>query len=171
MEGWFFVAATLLAVAGVAKTRDPSQTQGALAAAALPSGRVATMALGVAETVAGIFGLIVGGGLGGLIVAVFYTGFAWFVVVALHRGLPLQSCGCFGRSDIAPSPLHVVVNLLGAAGAMGYALSEAPSLPAVLADQPARGVPYLAFVAVGVTALYLIFVELPRLGALARERP
>lgn len=168
MEGWFFVVAALLVGAGFGKVRDPSPTQGALAAASLPSTRIAAMSLGAIEIVAGTFGLLAGGLVAALAVATVYAGFTAFVGYAMARRLPLQSCGCFGRKDTPPSLYHVAIDLLAAAGAVAYGLGPAPSLPSVIAHQPLWGLPYVAFVAIGVYTLYLILTELPRLGAIAR---
>ncbi len=168
MEGWFFVVAALLIGAGFLKVRDPAPTQGALAAASLPSGAWPALTLGVGEIVVGSYGLLAGGRLGGVAVAAIYGGFAAFVLVALRRKLPLQSCGCFGKDDTPPSPVHAVTNVLAAVGAIGYALTSAPSLPEVIASQPGWGFPYLVFLAVGVYALYLMLAELPRLRLIVR---
>lgn len=162
------MVAALLVGSGFGKVRDPAPTQGALAAASLPATRVAAMGLGAVEIVAGMFALLAGGPAAALAVAVIYAGFTVFVAVALVRELPLQSCGCFGREDTPPSLSHIAIDLLAAAGAAAYAFGGAPSLPSVIADQPAWGIPYLAFMAIGVYALYLILTELPRLGAIAR---
>lgn len=170
MEGWFFVVAAVLAGAGFAKVRDPAPTQGALAAASLPSSRLTVMSLGGIEILAGGYGLLVGGRVAGWMIATIYLGFAGFVVFALARDVPLQSCGCFGREDTPPSMFHVTVNVAAASGSAAYALGSARSLPSVLADQPLRGIPYVAFMAIGVYALYLILTELPRLGAVAGGR-
>ncbi len=166
MEGWFYIAALLLVGAGFMKVRDPAPTSGALAAAGLPAPRPAALTLGVAEIVIGAGALLVGGRWFGGAVAAVYSGFAGFVGVALARRLPIQSCGCFGRTDTPPSWLHVTSNVAAVAGAAWYAAVDGTSLPAMLADQPLGGLPYLAFLATGVAALYLILAELPRLNAL-----
>jgi hypothetical protein len=167
MEGWFFIAAVLLVGAGFTKVRDPAPTAGALAAVGLPSNRAVVLALGAVEIVAGLAGLVVGGRLTGLAIGAIYAGFAIFTGVALARRLPLQSCGCFGRTDTPASWVHVVANSAVTLGAAWYAVVDGPSLTAVLGDQPLLGFPYLAFVAAGVGALYLLLAELPRLQILA----
>jgi hypothetical protein len=131
---------------------------------------VAATGLGVVEIVAGVAGLLAGGPVAAFAVAAIYAGFTAFVGLATFRKLPLQSCGCFGREDTPPSLYHVVIDLLAAAGAVVYGLTAAPSLPSVIADQPLWGLPYVAFLAIGVYALYLILAELPRLGVIARGR-
>jgi hypothetical protein len=169
MEGWFYVVAALLVGAGFGKVRDPAPTQGALAAASLPATRPAAVSLGAIEIAAGVFGILAGGLVAALAVAAIYAGFTGFVAFAMVRKLPLQSCGCFGREDTPPSLYHVVIDLLAAAGAVAYGFGAAPSLPNVVADQPLWGVPYMAFVVIGVYTLYLILAELPRLDAIARR--
>jgi len=169
MEGWFFIAAALLVGAGFVKVRDPAPTSGALATASLPSGKVVVIMLGCVEIVAGLAALAVGGRITGLALAIIYAGFAVFTAVALTRGLPIQSCGCFGRSDTPPSWVHVAANTAVVGGALWYAILDGPSLLAVVADQPLVGVPYLVFMAAGVGALYLLLTELPRLQAVGAE--
>src|SRR5262249_17802696 len=118
-------AALLLMAAGAAKVADPTRTAGALAAVAgrsVPAGRApgpggarAGGALGGASRVAG-------GGVLAALVGLGYTAFAALVAAALRSGKPVGTCGCFGRPDPPPRPLHVAVDaafaLAGLAGAV-----------------------------------------------------
>jgi hypothetical protein len=101
-------------------------------------------------------------GLGGRSAGLIYAGFGAFVIYALVRRLPIQSCGCFGKSDTPPTWTHVGFNLISAAGGIGIAFSGTAPI-SLLADQPAWGIPYLGFVAIGVVVVYLLLAELPQL--------
>jgi presenilin-like A22 family membrane protease len=162
MEGWFFITASLLLVTGGAKLVDPEPTRGALRAARLPSTRVVVRALATIEVIVGMTALVEGGLLGGVGVAALYTCFAGFVIYALARQLPIQSCGCLGRTDTPPSKIHAAVNLAAAASGVVMAAQQRPGLIEVLPLQPAAGLPYLAFIAIGSFLLALVISELPK---------
>lgn len=166
LEAWFFIAAALLVLSGGSKIVDPAPTRGALAAAGLPAGAWTAPTLGGIEIIAGIAAIVYGSwaaALAGLI----YAGFAAFVVYALVRRLPIQSCGCFGRSDTPPTWIHFGFNLVSAGAGFGLAVTGSAPF-ALLADQPLTGIPYLAFVGLGVAVVYLLLTELPRLRAATR---
>lgn len=166
LEAWFFIAAALLVLSGGSKLLDPAPTRGALEATGLPSGPWTAPALGTVEIVAGVAGTILGSW-ASLGVAVVYLGFAVFVAYALIRNLPLQSCGCFGRADTPPTWSHLAFNAASLVAAVGvYASGRTPI--DLLADQPLWGIPYLAFVALGVWIVYLLLAELPQLRTAAR---
>jgi hypothetical protein len=128
--------ALLLLAAGAAKVADPTRTAGALAAvlgrpvlsapAVVRAGALAEAALGAAT-------LVVGGWVTAALVGVSYAGFAAFVAAALRSGAPVGTCGCFGRPDTPPRPLHVAVDaafavagLAGAVAGVGPLLSAGP---------------------------------------------
>ena len=148
------------------KLIDPAPTRGALKAAGLPAGTPGAYAVGLVEVGAGLAGTIVGGW-ASLSVVLIYISFAAFVGYALWRKLPIQSCGCFGREDTPPTLGHIVFNSVSALAAFG--IFTTGRIPAeVLLDQPLRGVPYVAFVALGVWVVYLLLAELPRTLAAGR---
>jgi hypothetical protein len=161
LEGWFFLSAALLLVSGGAKLADPAPTSGALRIAGLVSGSGVVYTLAVAEIATGAISLLAGGTVAGWAMAVLYGGFGWFVAFALHRRIPISSCGCFGKVDTQPSVVHLFLNGAGLAGGVWAALSHSPSLISVLDDQPVAGLPYLAFVAAGTYAAYLLLTALP----------
>lgn len=161
LEAWFFIAAALLVMSGGSKIIDPAPTRGALAATGLPAGEWTAPSLGAAEIIAGLTGIVFGG-MAAASAGLIYAGFAVFVVYALARRLPIQSCGCFGKSDTPPTWTHVGFNALSAVAGLGIAFSGTTPL-SVLADQPAWGIPYLGFVAIGVAVVYLLLAELPQL--------
>ena len=166
IEAWLLIAASLLVLSGVAKVIDPAPTSGALAAARLPAGDAIVRLVGVTEVAVALVGVVVGGpALVGM--AVVYGSFAWFIAIALHRDLPIRSCGCFGRADTPPTVGHLLFNALSMGAALGGALGGTVPV-AVLRDQPLAGVPYLGFVAIGVWVVYLLLAELPQVGARRR---
>jgi hypothetical protein len=166
MHGVFLISATLLALSGGAKLADPAPTSGALAAASLPAGTVWARLLGGLEVGIAAIALTAGGALG-VSLAIIYAAFAAFVLVALRRDLPIQSCGCFGKVDTPPSTLHVVADVVAAGSGVWVAVTGAGGLAAALEGQPLFGLPYLALLGIGVAALYLILAELPRLTRLS----
>jgi hypothetical protein len=164
LEGWHFITVALLVLSGGSKVRDPEPTRGALRAAGLPSSRGAVWGLGGVEIVIGSMALgLVSPMITGAVAAI-YLGFAGFVAYALLRRLPLQSCGCFGRSDTPPGWLHVGVNLSAAGVAGALALGGGGDLIGLLREQPAAGIPYLGFVGIGAVLTALLLSELPAVG-------
>lgn len=161
LEGWFFITAALLVLSGGSKVLDPEPTRGALRAARLPSSRGAVSTLAVIEIIAGASALAFAHPMAAWAVATLYLGFGAFVAYALARRLPLQSCGCFGKSDTPPGRLHVWLNFGSAATASLVAFTGGADLFAILADQPAVGVPYLGFVGIGAVLAALVLSELP----------
>lgn len=155
------IGAALLLLTGGAKLFDPDPTAGALRAAGLPSGTWAARLLGGVEIVVALPALAWGGVWAGGVGAL-YLAFAGFVGWALVRGIPLQSCGCFGRADTPPTILHVAFNTSIAIGAFAAAAVGGDGVVAVVADQPWFGLPYLGYLGLGVYLSYLVLAELPR---------
>ncbi|HEV7759767.1 MAG TPA: MauE/DoxX family redox-associated membrane protein [Acidimicrobiales bacterium] len=121
-------AGLLLVAAGAAKVADPSRTAGALAALGWPSAPALVRPGAPAETLLGAAALVVGGRILALLVAASYLGFALFVMTALRAKTPIGTCGCFGRADTPPKPVHVTVDALLATGAVAAAATNAPPL-------------------------------------------
>lgn len=166
-ESMLVMAALLLIMSGGAKLVDTAPTSGALRAARLPWRAPVVMSLGVTEILAGSAALVVGGP-AAVAVGVLYAGFALFVVYALRAGVPIQSCGCFGKRDTPPTPVHVIVN---AVLAIGSTLAvTAPPLADGFTSEPLATFGVLAFAGVGAYLLYLILAELPATLAAARSR-
>ena len=161
LEGWYFITVALLVLSGGSKLRDPEPTRGALRVAGLPWSRGVVTSLAVGEIVVGASALALTTPLATAAVAVFYLGFALFVVVAILRQLPLQSCGCFGTSDTPPGWLHVAVNASAAATAVVFTVGGGADLFGLLADQPAAGIPYIGFLGIGAALLTLMLSQLP----------
>ena len=118
------VAAAVLALAGAAKVLDPVMTAGALRTMGAPVPGWLVRVGAVAEVLLAVAAVVWGGGLLWALVGLSYTLFAGFVVLALVSGRPVGSCGCFGRVDIPPTWLHVVVNAVLGAAASIEALEE-----------------------------------------------
>lgn len=157
LVGPALVAAALLALAGAQKVLDPTMTVGALRGVGWPgSALVVRVAAGV-ELLLGV-GAITAGGVVWWAVAASYAAFNVFVSTALRRGLPIGTCGCFGRSDTAPSRRHVVLNvLLGAVAVGAVTLDEAP-LDYVV-DRPGAGVVTVALSTLGLLAVYRAYTR------------
>ena len=168
--GPFLIAALLLAAAGAAKVIDPTTTVGALRKLGLPAPPTAVRVGGAVEVALAVGAVLTGAPVLAALVAVSYLLFTAFVLVALGRGLPIGSCGCFGKVDTPPSVLHVVVNLAAVTAAIGVALGDGTGIADVLADQPLAGVPFLLLVAVGGYAAFTALTVVPQLRLLRADR-
>lgn len=155
------VAALLIAGAGALKLVDPAMTAGALRALGLPSSPWLVRVGAGAELVLGVVAVVVGGALPWALVALSYLAFAAFVVAALRAGTMVGSCGCFGREETPPHPVHVAVDLALAAAAAGAAALGLVPLDE-LSDAPGRGVVVAAVSLLAAFLVYLALVELPR---------
>jgi methylamine utilization protein MauE len=162
LVGPFAIATCLLAVAGFAKMADPLATAGALGALRLPHHRWMVRVGGGTEGILAVAALVTGNAALAGFVALSYLAFAVFVVAALRAGVPISTCGCFGKIDTPPHPLHVMINLLAAGTAVGLAVDGGTPIMDVLADQPLAGVPFVLLVVVGVGAAALAMSALPR---------
>jgi len=169
LAGPFVIAGALIALGGAFKAIDPADTAYALRALGLPHAALLVRTGGVAELVIGVGALVVGGPVFAALVALSYLAFAGFVVLALRSGSPISSCGCFGKVDTPPSPVHLVIDLLAAGIATTVALAgDVVALPDVLADQPMLGVPFVILAVTGVYVVFLSFTALPKTLAAAR---
>jgi hypothetical protein len=170
LAGPFAISATLLALGGASKAWQPSDTARALGMLGLPGPQGLVRAGGALELVIGVGALVYGGRAFAVLVAVSYAGFAAFVGLALRRGAPISSCGCFAKADTPPSRLHLVVNVLAALVAAGVAVDPVGGITDVLADQPLLGLPFLLLVGVGVYLTFLALTLLPRTLAAVPSR-
>jgi hypothetical protein len=163
LVGPLFIAALLLVVAGAPKVLDPGDTTRAIRSVGLPArdGLVRILALG--EVTVGTTVVAVGGTVPAALLGTLYAGFAVFIVMAIARGGAVASCGCFGTPDTPPTYAHLVLNVGAAAVGFAAALSGPPGVLDVLPTQPAAGIPFLGFVALGGWFGYLALTLLPRL--------
>jgi hypothetical protein len=164
--GPFLIAALLLAAAGVAKVVDPTNTVGALRKLGAPVPAPLVRGGGAFEVALAVAAAITGAPVLAVLVAVSYLLFTAFVLVALGRGLPIGSCGCFGKVDTPPSPIHVVVNLGAVVAALGVATGDGTGIGHAVAAQPLAGVPFLLLVAVGGYAAFTALTVVPQLRLL-----
>lgn len=154
LAGPYWAAALLLVAAGAPKVVRPAATARALRELSLPTGPSTVRLVGGAEVLIGLAAVGVGGALPALAVGVSYACFTAVVVLALRRGGSLSSCGCLGKADTPPTPLHLALNLAAAAVAFAAVLRPVPSL-AVLAARPPLGGALLAYVGFTVWFAYL----------------
>ena len=88
--------------------------------------------------------------------------------IALRRGSPVSSCGCFGgrnKTDNADSPptlSHAVLNLAAAATAGWAALHAHAGAVIVLRRQPLAGIPLVLLIGAGAYLAYLVMGDLPK---------
>ncbi len=174
MSAWsgpFLVACVLLGAAGLAKAIDPVTTVGALRGAGLRVPGGAVRVGGALEAVVAVAAALTGAPVLAAAVALSYLAFTGFVLVALTRRLPIGSCGCFGRVDTPPSPLHVVLDLGAVVAAIGaMTAGGAAGLVDGYGDLPLAGLPFLLLVGVGAYAAFAAMTVVPQLTALRTHR-
>ena len=156
------VVAALLALAGAQKLVDPTMTVGALRALRLPASPFLVRLGSGAELALGVAAISIGGGLVWTLVAISYLALAAFVLAALRGGTMIGSCGCFGRDETPPHPIHLVLDLGLAAVATAMAVTSPAAPLDALADHPTDAVAVVAASALALYLLYVAFVELPR---------
>ena len=167
--GPFVIAAALLALAGSLKAVSPGDTANALRGVGLPCARWMVRVGGGFEVVVGTYAIVAGDRVGGALVAASYLAFAAFVAVALARGVPIATCGCFGKADTPPSLVHLAFDVGAAAAGIAIVVDPTAALADTVADQPLAGVPYLLLVVTGTYLSFLALTALPRTLALVRE--
>ena len=156
------VAAALLALAGAQKLIDPTMTVGALRALRLPASPLAVRVGSAVELALGVAAIAVGGPALWWLVAASYLAFTAFVVVALRSGTMIGSCGCFGREETPPHPVHVAVNLGLAAAAVATAVRSSGAPVEAVLDEPGAGTVVVGLSMVAVYLVFAAFVVLPR---------
>lgn len=161
--GPFMIASVLLALGGAFKAASPGDTANALRGVGLPGSPLLVRFGGGLEVAIALAAIATGGRLAAGLVVISYLGFTAFVAVALARGVPIATCGCFGKADTPPSAVHLAVNLGAAAAAIAVVIDPGVALADVVADQPLAGVPFLVLVGTGVYLTYMALTALPRL--------
>jgi phosphatidylglycerophosphate synthase len=151
----------LILIAGSQKIFDPSTTSGALRAARMPHSIFLVRLLGAVEV--GIAALFIaeGGTIPALLGAFLYAGFAWFVINALARDLPISSCGCLGAAETPPTMVHVVLNLIATGVMVGAAIIPIAPLGGLLGQEMKTVIPHLLFTGASVYLLYALLAVLP----------
>jgi hypothetical protein len=167
LTGPALTAALLLAFAGATKAVDPAMTVGALRARGLPSSRILVRVGAAAELILGLLALAAGWAAVWWLVVASYLAFAAFVVAAMRAGTMVGSCGCFGREDTPPHPIHVVIDVALAATAAAAAVRGLGAPLDAIADAPGEGLVVAGLSVLAVVLLYGAMVDLPR----ARRQP
>jgi hypothetical protein len=162
------VAATLLALAGAQKLLDPTMTVGALRALRLPSAPGLVRTGAGAELAIGVLAASAGGQVLWALVAGSYVAFSVFVLASLRAGSPVGTCGCFGREETPPHPVHLGLNIALAVAAATAALTgrtAADHLPSTLLGRLSIG----ALLVLSLVLTYATYVAVPRLFAAMRS--
>jgi hypothetical protein len=170
MRGWLVIGilsaqALFLAVAGLAKLRQPAGTSIALRGARLPAAlasRTAVRLFALLEVAAGGAVLTVGGRAAA---AVFSATFAALAVVSARmvRTSAGRDCGCVGTASAPISHWHTGVNVACAlTGALAVAAAP-PGLAAELTRQPLAGIPLSGGVVLLAWLCFLTVTALPAL--------
>lgn len=154
------IALGLLAASGLAKIVDPEPTTGAMRSARLPASSPVTYALGTVEVLLALVSLTVGG-MALVGAAAMYGAFTVFTFAATRKRIPVQSCGCFGRDDTPPSPIHVIFNLVATVSLL--ALVPLGLVPIDWGLSALQLSLYFGFTAIGVYVAYLMLSRLPQL--------
>ena len=107
-----YVAAAFLVISGGSKLWDPSPASKALADASLPAAPWLVRILGTVEVGIGLLCLAwpsayVDGALAGM-----YLAFAGFLGYLLRENPKASSCGCAGKQDVPPNPVHAAFDLV-----------------------------------------------------------
>lgn len=167
LAGPFIVTAALLGAGGASKLARPASTAGALRQMGLRVPAAAVRAGAALELAVATAAIVDGARPFAALVAASYLAFAAFVAVALRRGGPLSSCGCFGVADTPPTAVHLAVNLAAAAIAGVVALGWAAGgglaeLTAMDGSLLLRGA-FFVLTATSVGLAYAALTALPKL--------
>jgi hypothetical protein len=154
----FLAAAGVLCVSGVAKLRSPRAAIPALVLLRLPASSALVRAVAAAELTIGVAALIAPATATALAVAAAY---ATFAVVATRLAALRASCGCFGESEAAASPVQALLS--GALAVMALVAAAAPpgGLHWVLAQPAATAAIVILGLAGGVYGLVIAYTQLP----------
>lgn len=165
LVGPLLIAAALVVVAGAPKILDPGDTTRAIKSVGIPASDPLVRLFAVAEVAVGAAVIVGGGRIAAMALGVLYLGFAGFVGLALAKGGSVASCGCFGTPDTPPTVAHLLLDGAAAAVAFAAVVWPQPGIVDTLAAQPAAGVPFVGFVAIGTWLGYLALTAVPRLVA------
>jgi hypothetical protein len=101
-------AALLLLTSGLLKLKSAEPVRDALRTSGLPSERWVGFSIASVEIVTGLALLVVGTRTVQWFAVSLFAMFFFFLLSIKVRGLPLASCGCFGRDDTPLSSIHLV---------------------------------------------------------------
>jgi hypothetical protein len=136
----YAAGALLLVLGGALKLVDPAGTVGALRALDVSVDDAKVRVLAAAEMVIGALALVAADRFVAACVAVSYAGFAVVIVVALVRGVPIDTCGCLGRLETPPGGRHLVVIAVALAGAVAELADPTASMLERLTEDGGAGV-------------------------------
>ncbi len=175
LGGSFVAAALLLGLGGALEVWRPATTLGALRAMGLPASVGAVRLGGVCAAVMSLGAVVSLSRPFALAVSVSYLLLGGFVLAALARDVPLQSCGCFGRQDTPPTVGHLVLDVAAAVVAGVVALAPGTRGWASLRLDP-NPVTMSVFAVLTVAATVFTYLALttiphPLAGSRTRQRP
>jgi hypothetical protein len=161
------VAAGVLAVAGVAKVREPAGFAAFTAALGLRVGRAGARAVGMVELACAVAVVAVGGRICFAVLAAVYVALAAVSGLSVARAAP--GCGCFGAVTAPTSRLQVGLDVALAASAVVAAVGDGASLVARSAGF--RGAVYAVVLAVATSLAVTAVTTGAELAALRRREP
>lgn len=156
------VAAAMLVVAGAQKVLDPTMTVGALRALRLPSAPVLVRGAAAAELALGVLAVSAGGQLVWALVGLSYLAFSAVVIASMRTGSPVGTCGCFGREETPPHPIHLALNLVFALVATIAAVRGWGGVTQ-LPESVAARVGFSVMLVPCAVLVHVLYVEVPRL--------
>ena len=162
------ISALVMVAAGAAKFVRPRPTAIALRSVGLRVPVVVIRGFSLFELIVAGDSLVENSVWSRAVLAASYLGLGGFIAVALVRGLPLASCGCFGEPDTPPTVAHLVLNLGLACGALMALSDDAPAPGSVLVRTPGAGAVATIGVAVATACCILVLTTLARVTAEAR---
>ena len=124
ISGPFLAACAVLVIAGAGKVRRPRPARAAARAAGLRLPSAAIVALALVEIGAGLGGAAFGGRVAWLVAACYVL--LTFVAVRLLRRAPTTPCACLGSSTAVVTPVHVVIDIVGAGVAVAATAGGSP---------------------------------------------
>jgi hypothetical protein len=158
LSGPFLAASGVLCVSGAAKLRSPRAALPTLALLGLPSRTSVVRAVATAELAIGLAGLIAPSRATALVIAAAY---ATFAVLATRLAALRASCGCFGESEAAASPVQALLSGALAIVAIAAAASPPGGLQWVLAQPVATAATLILGVGAGVYGVVIAYTQLP----------
>jgi uncharacterized membrane protein YphA (DoxX/SURF4 family) len=159
--------AGLLALAGVAKLRDPAPTDRALRAIGMPGGWWIVRLLAVAELAVAAWCLFGSGSAAMAALAAAYMAFAG--AISRMRQAGVADCGCFGERSFEPGAVHLALNMCAGAIAVAAVVVPPPDIGTLADRAPLEAVAIGAGVACCVYLAYCAFTLLPGLWGAYEE--
>lgn len=166
-SGLLLAAALVLGASGVAKVLHPETASDAMSRIGIRTPRWSMRGAGIAEIVLGTAAALAGSTALAVLVAVAYLAFA-AVAWRMSRAEDLTSCGCFGAAGARPGPIHVVVDLALAGGALAAAATSGGGAVALVTDTPWLGSIALVGAALGASGVVALLTVAAETDELAR---